>query len=74
MKQVEPSLGQPKYHFRLPWFARVTGVDKVCINGGSKEIVENKIKYAAEEGFNYWAFVDYWDQPHDLNIAMQRYC
>ena len=73
VKQMEHSLGQPKYHFRLPWFAQVTGVDKVSINGDSQEIVEKEIKYAAEAGLDYWAFVDYWDQSADLSIALQRY-
>ena len=31
VKAVEASLGPPKYHFRLPWFARVVGADKVSI-------------------------------------------
>jgi hypothetical protein len=31
VKQTETSLGQPKYHFRLPWFARVVGEGKVSI-------------------------------------------
>ncbi|MEI7947266.1 MAG: hypothetical protein WCJ02_11235 [bacterium] len=42
MKQMEHSLGQPKYHFRLPWFAQLTGKDKVCIIGDSQQIVENE--------------------------------
>ncbi len=54
-KAVEASLGQPKYHFRLPWFARVVGGDKVSINGDSQAIVEQEIAYAAKAGLNYWA-------------------
>lgn len=73
VKQMEYSLGQPKYHFRLPWFAQVMGVNTVSINGDSQEIIEKEIEYAAEAGINYWAFVDYWDQSADLSIALQRY-
>jgi hypothetical protein len=73
VKQMERSLGQPKYHFRLPWFAQVLGGDKVRINGDSQEIVEKEIEYAAEAGLDYWAFVDYWDQSHDLSITLERY-
>lgn len=73
VKQTEASLGQPKYQFRLPWFARVIGEDKVSINGDSQAIVEQEIAYAAEAGLNYWAFVDYWDEDPNMHLALNRY-
>src|SRR5580765_7042770 len=73
VKAVEASLGQPKYHFHLAWFARVLGDDKVSINGDSQTIVEQEITYAAQAGLNYWAFVDYWDATPGMNIALNRY-
>src|SRR5437016_498756 len=72
-KAVEASLGQPKYHFRLPWFARVIGDEKVSIDGDSQTIVEQEITYAAQAGLNYWAFVDYWDATPGMDIALNRY-
>ncbi|MHB1038284.1 MAG: glycoside hydrolase family 99-like domain-containing protein [Pirellulales bacterium] len=72
VKHMEISLGPPKYHFRLPWFARVVGEGKVRINGDSQEILEREIAYAATAGLNYWAFVDYWDDAN-LSIALRRY-
>ncbi len=72
-KAVEASLGQPKYHFRLPWFARVVGEGKVSINGDSQAIVEQEIAYAAQAGLNYWAFVDYGVEASDMHIALNRY-
>ncbi|MEI7729307.1 MAG: glycoside hydrolase family 99-like domain-containing protein [Verrucomicrobiota bacterium] len=72
VKETEVTLGPPKYHFRLPWFARLVGADKVSINGDSQAIVETEIAYAAEAGLNYWAFVDYWDDAN-LSIALRRY-
>ena len=72
-KAVEASLGQPKYHFRLPWFARIVGEGKVSINGDSQTIVEQKIAYAAKAGLNYWAFLDYNDEASDMHIALNRY-
>jgi len=71
-KAVEASLGQPKYHFRLPWFAQVLGEDKVSINGDSQAIVEQEIVYAAQAGLNYWAFLDYW-QPPGMSAALNRH-
>ncbi len=73
VKAVEASLGQPKYHFRLPWFARVLGEGKVSINGDSQAIMEQEIAYAAQAGLNYWAFVDYWDEAPGMSIALNRY-
>ena len=72
-KAVEASLGPPKYHFRLPWFARVVGEDKVSINGDSQTIVEQEISYAAKAGLNYWAFLDYGNEASDMHIALNRY-
>jgi hypothetical protein len=70
--EVERSLGPKKFHFRLPFFAHVLGDDKVSINGDSQEIIDKEIALAAEAGLNYWAFVDYWDDPL-LTIARRRY-
>lgn len=73
VKAVESSLGQRKYHFRLPWFARVIGADMVSINGDSQTIVEQEIAYAAKAGLNYWAFVHYWDEAPGMSIGLNRY-
>ncbi len=73
VRAVESSLGQPKYHFRLPWFAQLMGEDKVRINGDSQAIVEREISYAAQAGLNYWAFLDYWDEVPSMQIAMGRF-
>ena len=70
--QVERSLGPRKFHFRLPFFARVLADDKVRINGNALGVIEKEIAYAANAGLNYWAFVDYGDKG-DLTIARRRY-
>ena len=73
VSQVEYSLGQPKYHFRLPWFARVVSAGQVSINGDSQAIIEQEIEYAALAGLNYWAFVDYVNESRDMHLALNRY-
>lgn len=73
VKQTESSLGQRKYHFRLPWFARVLGDDRVSINGDSQTVVDQELAYAAQAGLNYWAFVDYACESADMHIALNRY-
>jgi hypothetical protein len=73
VKAVEASLGPPKYHFRLPWFARVRSEGKVSINGDSQAIMEQEIAYAAQAGLNYWAFLDYLDEAPGMSIGLNRY-
>lgn len=73
VKEVEHSLGQPKYHFRLPWFAQLLENGKVRINGDSQAIMEREIAYAALAGLNYWAFVDYLDEAPGMSIGLHRY-
>jgi hypothetical protein len=70
---VEASLGQRKYHFRLPWFADVMGDDAVRINGDSQTIMDQEIAYAAQARLNYWAFLDYLDEAPGMSIALNRY-
>jgi Glycosyltransferase WbsX len=73
VSQVEATLGQPKYHFRLPWFAQVLAPGQVRINGDRQEIIEQEIAYAATAGLDYWAFVNYWDELPSMMIALKRY-
>ena len=71
-KAVEASLGQPKYHFRLPWFARVQSDGAVRINGDSQASTDQELAYAAAARLNYWAVVDYWDEAPGMSIALNR--
>lgn len=73
VRAVEHSLGQPKYHFRLPWFARVKEDGTVRINGDSPAVIEREISYASQAGLNYWAFVDYWNEAPAMSIGLNRY-
>jgi hypothetical protein len=73
VKAEEASLGPPKYHFRLPWFARVMGEGKVRIHSDSQAIMEQEIDYAAQAGLNDWAFLDYLDEAPGMNIALNHY-
>jgi hypothetical protein len=70
--EVERSLGPRKFHFRLPFFARVRADDRVSIDGDAPGIMEKEISYAAGAGLNYWAFVEYGDEGN-LTLARRRY-
>ena len=72
VKEVERSLGPKKFHFRLPFFARVVADGQVRINGDTPEIMDQEIAFAAAAGLSYWAFVDYGDEGN-LTIARRRY-
>jgi hypothetical protein len=72
VSEVEKTLGPKKYHFRLPFFAKVVSPAAVSIDGDSQQVMDQEITYAADAGLNYWAFVDYWDQGN-LGIALGRY-
>jgi len=61
VQSVEATLAPPKYHFRLPWFAKATGPETVDIDGDSPEIMEKELLDASRAGLDYWAFVDYED-------------
>jgi len=72
VQQTQRTLGPQKYHFRLPWFARVLSAGQVQINGDTPEIIAQELAYAAQAGLNYWAFVDYWSDV-ELTRALRRY-
>ncbi|MBB6732163.1 discoidin domain-containing protein [Cohnella zeiphila] len=57
--ETQMTLSPDKYHFRLPWYASVTGTDSVSIPLYTQEIVDQEIAYAKEAGIDYWAFVMY---------------
>ncbi|MEI6210145.1 MAG: glycoside hydrolase family 99-like domain-containing protein [bacterium] len=72
VKEVERSMGPKKFHFRLPFFAKIRSDAKVTIDGDSQITMDREIAYAADAGLNYWAFVDYWEEK-GLSIALRRY-
>ena len=57
--QVERTLGPNKFRDRLPWFAEVLDDDHVRIHGDTQETVDREIRFAADAGLDYWAYVLY---------------
>lgn len=69
---VRRSLSPVKYHWRLPFFAKVTGENQVHIDGTAQNVMDREIEYAADAGINYWAFVTY--PEHDaMSLGLKRY-
>jgi len=71
-KAVEKTLSPPKYHFRLPWFAKIHPDGKVTIRGESQEVLEQEIAYARQAGLDYWAFVTY-PEDHPLSLPLLHF-
>ncbi len=69
---VERTLGPSHWHYRLPFFARVTGSNSVAINGNTPAIMNQEINYAADAGIDYWAFVIYPDAI-GMSHGLHRY-
>lgn len=70
---VEWTLGPRHWHYRLPFFARVTGSNSVVINGNAPAIMDQEINYAANAGIDYWAFCVYPDDAgmsHGLHLYL----
>ncbi|MFK7691622.1 carbohydrate binding domain-containing protein [Paenibacillus sp. HJGM_3] len=57
--QTQKTLSPEKYHFRLPWYASVTGTNEAHIPQYTQEIMDQEIQYAKKAGIDYWAFVMY---------------
>lgn len=70
--EVERSLGPKKYHFRLPFFAKVLSGEKVEVHGGTQEVMDREIAYAADAGIDYWAFLIY-PEGSDMTVALKNY-
>jgi hypothetical protein len=71
-EQVERTLGQKKYHDRLPWFAEVLDGETVKIDGGRQTIMDREIDFAAAAGLDYWAFLLYEDTT-PMSAALKQY-
>ena len=71
-RAVQKSLGPAKYHFRLPFFAKVVEPDRVEIRGDRQDIMDREITYARQAGIDYWAFVTY--PPQDaMSIGLDLF-
>lgn len=58
---VERTLSPKEYHFRAPFFAKVTEDDKIIIPEYTQEIFDKEMEYAIEAGIDYFVYVFYLD-------------
>jgi len=70
--QVARTLGPGRWHYRLPFFARITGPDSVYIDGRTQAIMDQEIAYAKNAGLDYWCF-HYYHNGSGLDAARNLY-
>ena len=71
-RAVEASLSPAKWHYRLPFFAKVISDSEVSIDGATQETMDREIAYAVGAGLDYWAFVTY-EENDPMSLGLQHY-
>jgi hypothetical protein len=69
---VERSLGPKHWHYRLPFYAKVVGENKVEARANTQAIMDQEITYASNAQLDYWAFLTY-NPKSSMSIGMQLY-
>lgn len=67
---VERALSPAEFHFRAPFFARVTEDNKMIIPEYTQEIFDKEMEYAIEAGIDYFTYVFYLD---DMRAAREMH-
>lgn len=57
--QVENTLSLPEYHFRAPFFAKITEEGKIEMPQYTQEVFDKEMEYAKEAGLSYFAYLWY---------------
>eukprot|EP00937_MAST-01D_sp_MAST-1D-sp2_P000780 g780.t1 len=72
-KTVTSDMAEPRWHYRLPFFANVSnnGTKDVFVtaDGNSTRVMEQEIDFAADYGFSFWSFCQYPIGCEDYNPA-----
>jgi hypothetical protein len=66
------ALTPPRYHHRLPFFARVAPDGTVAIDGGSQAVMDAEIALARRAGLSFWAFLGY-PRGSSMSVGLHRY-
>ena len=69
VSQVERTLSPSQFHFRAPFFAKITEDDKVIIPKYTQEIFDREMEYAKYAGIDYFAYI--WYDEGDENNAQK---
>ena len=69
---VEKTLAPAHWHYRLPFYGKVTGENAVEVRGNTQAIMDQEIAYAHAGGLDYWAFVVY-PEDNALSLGLKLY-
>jgi len=69
---VEKTLAPAHWHYRLPFYGKVTGENAVEVRGNTQAIMDREIDYAHAAGLDYWAFVVY-PEENALSQGLKLY-
>ncbi len=73
VSQVERSLSPSQFHFRAPFFAKVTDDNKIVIPEYTQEIFDREMEYAKYAGISYFAYIWYDDgDENNAHNGMQK--
>ena len=59
VSQVEKTLSPAEYHFRAPFFAKITDEGKIEMSEYTQEVFDKEMEYAKEAGISYFAYLYY---------------
>jgi hypothetical protein len=66
---LERTLGPERFHYRVPFFGKITSKDSVSIDGTTQEIMDREIEFAKDAGIDYWAYCYY---PDGCGLELAR--
>lgn len=69
---VERSLGPKHWHYRLPFYAKVVGENKVEARANTQAVADREIEYAHAGGLDYFAFLTY-DPDGPMSLGLKLY-
>ena len=69
---VKKVMAPDKYHWRLPWFAKITrdvnGSADISVDEDDQAVMDQEIQYAHGAGLKYWAYDTYCVYPNDSSL------
>jgi hypothetical protein len=73
----EKCLWPRQWHYRIPFYGKITGEDQAEVRADTQEVMDQEIAYAAAGGLSYWAFGWYhprgWTNADNMTKSLDLY-